>query len=496
MPRKGASDMMKLQFPRTRGDPNWLIRRKHFFILAVVASLVVAGGAFLVTWRNSAALGQATSRMMTVSDASSELRIVFGEIVADIGPLMMTGDPTLLDRVDRNSRRFDAALDELGSAIAGDEEAEALFALLRESRAVTLSYEDDFFALLRAGDLGGAARLTQEPEYFEAGMRFGPAFEELLRTALDRARASYAQSEAAQRNALIISAAGFLVVIGLWTSIALDWFRQTRAAHELNEGLEHRVVERTQQLETALVRAEAANEAKSDFLSTMSHELRTPLNGVLGMTGALARSGLSAEQSSMLDVAEESGRSLLALLNDVLDYAMLDSGRVEPRREPLKVADVVNHAIASHLKDARSKSLALGAQIDDTALAAYLGDEARIGQALDVLLSNAVKFTEEGRITVRASHGSDGVKMMVSDSGCGIPDDHLTSIFEPFTQVDASLTRRHGGAGLGLARARKLVALMGGEMGVTSTVKAGSTFWFVLPLERAPSADVREARAA
>jgi signal transduction histidine kinase len=441
--------------------------------------------------------------MMAVSDASSELRVVFGEIVADIGPLMMTGEPTLLERVDRNSRRFDAALDELGTAIAGDDEAEPLFAVLRESRAVTLSYEDDFFALIRAGDLAGAARLTQQPEYFEAGMRFGPAFEELLRTALGRARASYVQSEAAQRNALMFSAAGFLVVIGLWTAIALDWFRQTRAAHDLNERLEHMnerlertVEERTAQPKTALVRAEAASQAKSDFLSSMSHELRTPLNGVLGMTGAMRLSGLSDEQTSMLDVVEGSGRSLLALLDDVLGYAALDTGCVDQRREPFKPSDVLERAIARHLEDAEAKSLRLEGEIDDSTRAAFLGDDLRIEQLLDAVLSNAVKFTDAGEIKVRAACTSARMKVQVVDTGCGVPNDQLALIFEPFTQADASLSRRHGGAGLGLARARKLVERLGGEIGVESKPGAGSTFWFDVPLERCASQADRERRAA
>jgi signal transduction histidine kinase/ActR/RegA family two-component response regulator len=485
---------VKRPFNRRERRPDALAGRGHLLFAAIVASLAVACGGFFVTWQTRNAASEATERMLEVNDASSELRLVYGEILADIGPLMMTGDGTLVDRVERASRRFDVALDRLGSAIAGDPVGEALFEVMAKHRAVIVSYEDEFFSLMRAGDLAAATQLTLEPEYFRAGMSLGPAFEELLREANASTRRAYVRNDVAERNAFIGSALGFLVVIGLWTAIALDWFKQTRAAFVLNRNLERMVEDRTHRIEEALAQAESANRAKSEFLATMSHEVRTPLNGVLGMAQVLAAEKLTPQQHATVATILDSGRMLMSILNDVLDLSKVEAGKLEISPVAFDLRRTFQRLHELFRPRAEEKNIKFEIVCEPSVPAGVSGDPVRIRQCVANLVSNAIKFTSEGEVHVRVSAAphlsapsADAmlVTVSVSDTGIGLDDEAMGRLFQAFSQADSTTTRRFGGTGLGLVITRRLAELMGGGVTVTSEPNVGSTF--VLTFLAAPA---------
>jgi signal transduction histidine kinase len=239
-----------------------------------------------------------------------------------------------------------------------------------------------------------------------------------------------------------------------------------------------------QALRGAIAQAEAANQAKSNFLAAMSHEIRTPLNGVLGMARAMAGDELSPVQRERLEVVRQSGESLLALLNDVLDLSKVEAGKLELDVEPFDICAVVESSRAMFSAVAQGKGLALEMVVDETARGVYLGDAVRLRQIIANLISNALKFTAAGRVEAAIVRTRTGLAIRVRDTGIGIPADRVGKLFQKFEQADASTTRRYGGTGLGLAICREFSELMGGSIEVMSQEGQGSTFVVELPLEK------------
>ena len=237
--------------------------------------------------------------------------------------------------------------------------------------------------------------------------------------------------------------------------------------------------------------AEVASTAKSAFLATMSHEIRTPLNVILGMVELLEETPLSKTQERCVRTLNRSGETLLTLINDILDLSKVEAGELTLERAVFDLRRLVAEGMALFGLAASDKGITLDHQVAVGVSDWVRGDPTRLRQVLLNLVGNAVKFTGSGRVSldVRAGPG-DAVSFAVSDSGPGIPEAQQEEIFQPFTQADASVTRRHGGTGLGLAICRRLVELMGGTIGLTSRVGAGSTFTFAIPLPRVADAEI------
>lgn len=270
-----------------------------------------------------------------------------------------------------------------------------------------------------------------------------------------------------------------------------DITEKKRLARELEDyrnNLESRVRQRTEQLAEARGKAEAANRAKSVFLSNMSHEIRTPMNAIIGLTHLLNRAKPTPEQARRLSKIDTSAGHLLAIINDILDLTNIDAGKLTLETEDFNLCDIFGQVKSLLRPQAKAKGLAINMEIGDVPHM-LKGDQTRVRQALLNYASNAVKFTEQGEVSLgvdvlEESGDKALLRFEVRDTGIGLEKDVLNGLFEAFEQADTTTTREHGGTGLGLAITRRIAQMMGGEIGVESEPGKGSRFWFTAWLER------------
>jgi signal transduction histidine kinase/DNA-binding response OmpR family regulator len=293
-------------------------------------------------------------------------------------------------------------------------------------------------------------------------------------------------SQGAMLQQFLLVTMAILFVLGLGVFVPIDIIIRQMIG---------KLQEKTRETDLALTKAKAADRAKSEFLATMSHEIRTPMNGVLGMAELLTRTDLDTRQRTFTDVILKSGNALLEIINDILDFSKIDAGQMVLAPKPFSLVDTTEDVATLMSSRVVEKDIELAVRIAPGLPEKLIGDQGRIRQVLTNLVGNAVKFTEKGHVMVEVNwkdveprESEDGssrrlaLSISVSDTGIGIPADKIESVFEKFSQVDGSSTRKHEGTGLGLAIATRLVELMGGEIKVESTVGKGSTFSFTVEM--------------
>ncbi|MEM5492658.1 response regulator [Hoeflea sp. AS16] len=339
----------------------------------------------------------------------------------------------------------------------------------------------------------GAERLdaarTKKDMYW-AGREISAMFEEVIQPSdlfvQEQFRDYLAQQSLAQGALLqryLLATIGVLVVLGLGVFIPIDIIIRQMIK---------RLQNKTREIDAALTKAKMGDRAKSEFLATMSHEIRTPMNGVLGMAELLTRTELDTRQRTFTDVILKSGNALLEIINDILDFSKIDAGQLTLSPKPFNLVDTTEDVATLMSSRVVEKDIELVVRIAPGLPDKLIGDPGRIRQILTNLVGNAVKFTEHGHVMVEINWDRvepvDGVDRLaisiaVRDTGIGIPADKQATIFEKFSQVDGSSTRKHEGTGLGLAIATRLVEMMGGKIELESEVGVGSTFSFTVEMD-------------
>ncbi len=413
---------------------------------------------------------------------SRESRLAIGDAVEVEGDILLGADsqPQIAARA---IRRVNSGVSVVARTVTADEAVQGIY----EAELITVSgvlrqidsSDPDERALLvgpiRISSRGGRGELS----WFDQ-IKEGTTVQVTGVSVLDRGHHQIRMR--APADVIILRLPSPISTNAMWTALAVIlmcaavvWLWLLRRA----------VRKRTKEVEALL-------KLRSEFLATMSHEIRTPMNGIVGMIDVALATNLNSEQRQYLEFGKHSAEALLVLLNDILDFSKLEAGRLEFDQQPFELRAALHRVLVPQLFRARLKGISLTCDTDPSVPLALVGDPMRVGQILTNLVANAIKFTDEGEVVLRvkqkeAAGDSTELEFSVTDTGIGIPADKIQQLFQPFSQVDGSATRRYSGTGLGLAISRRLVELMGGKIWAQSNEGKGSTFIFTLRFQAAPA---------
>lgn len=470
--------------------------------------------------RSGAGLDAATLHdSIEIAAAAWRVRFALGGIESVVQSALLSENPALLDMADAEAatlrRLLERDFGQLTASLAPEYRAaiESSEAKLRD----TAVHVEEFLTLERRAR-AAEAEIGRKADALTGDLlawheRVGQA--EAAAAADATARLVSTHASALQSRTLLVLVACVLIAITFIVSHtvhrAVDRYVGYRQAAESQlaqrnltiEAASAQLEERAEQLRELAAEAQAASNAKSQFVANMSHEIRTPLNGVIGMTDLLADTPLTAEQREYMDVIRRSGEALLATVNEILDFSKIEAGKIELECVAFRPRDIIDAAGEMLAPKAHEKSVELVVSTAPDVPETLRGDPHRFRQVVVNLLGNAVKFTDEGEIHLRLSHlpaeaveeqpgDEEAVTLLceVSDTGIGLTPAQQEGIFNPFAQADASTTRRYGGTGLGLAISRRLVEAMNGALGVTSDAGKGSCFWFTAAFRKANDDDI------
>jgi PAS domain S-box-containing protein len=466
-------------------NQTWLIFVDSLKLLLV--GLLTLGGVVLLTLRQG---------LRPLQRLASDVRR-FGEGAYDLR-VPLDGPPEISSSLQAFNHMANRIASPLASLHASEAKTRLLAAVVEQSNEAILTY--DVHAIITSWNKAAEQLLG-----FSAAEAIGKSVRAVhmqhisaakFTLLLERIRSGEVAAFEEQR----LNRAGSLVYVSWTTAPLLDEqgrvmgeiciardITTLKQAQELlrhsNEKLEARVRERTAELAQAKDAAEAASRAKSEFLATVSHELRTPMNGICGMTGILLDTALDSEQREYAEIVRKCGDDLLTIINDILDFARIEAGKLALNVVDFELRPVLEDVLESLAPSAHNKGLEIIAPIYADVPHWMAGDPGRLRQVLMNLVGNAVKFTDKGEIAVSVTcvetNATETVlHFAISDTGIGIPTEAQQKLFQAFSQVDGSTTRKYGGTGLGLAISKRLVIMMHGDIGVESTPGQGSTFWF------------------
>jgi signal transduction histidine kinase/AmiR/NasT family two-component response regulator len=441
-------------------------------VIGVIAMVVIALASAATTWVVGQRIRTITSSQIAVLMASERLQHQSELLELSARMAIATGDEAYARRYGAIQPELRRTLSELQRAIQLPENRATFIAVDAAEREIS---GIEYLALdLAVSDRREeAANLLAQPRYSNLVQTYRHDLLKIEQRSRGYVDATRKESNRYLTINFITSMVGLLL-------IGLAWMVLVRPARAW-----------AQQLGEAHRRAESATRAKSEFLAMMSHEIRTPLNSVIGFADLLLNDpAVQGPQRRQVELIQGAGTMLLTVVNDALDFSKIEAGRIELVPEPFALGTLIDNSVSIVRSSAEHKGLEMRVEVDPCLSPFFLGDETRLRQVLLNLLNNAVKFTSQGLVSLavkmeKQEGDRERLRFTITDTGTGIPEDQQQLLFQPFSQADASITRRFGGTGLGLTISKRLVELMGGEIGFHSLDGAGSSFWVCVTLPRA-----------